>query len=222
MTGEAQDTTGTETWRDRAASLAAAFDNIGDNYDEAFPHKEGQIESVQRLASRLPQGARVLDLGCGTGLPTSRQLVDAGFQVVGTDISPTMVELARRNVPEAEFRVADIMDLSEEQAYDAVVAFFSLLVLPRKRIPEALKAIHRALVPGGWLCLSMVEADLDDVPIQFLGQQVRVSCYPRDELRTVVQDAGFSIEDETAFSYAPASTQAYPEVQLFLICNRVG
>ena len=49
-----------------------------------------------------------------------------------------------------------------------------------------------------------------------------MSCYPRDELRTVVQDAGFSIEDETAFSYAPASTQAYPEVQLFLICNRVG
>lgn len=199
-----------------------SVDNIGDDYDEAFPHKEGQIECVQRLSRRLPKGARVLDLGCGTGMPTSRQLVDAGFRVVGTDISPTMVELARRNVPEGEFHVADIVDLSEEEAYDAVVAFFSLLVLPRNRIPKALTAIHRALAPGGWFCLSMVEADLDDVPIQFLGQQVRVSCYPRDELRTVVENAGFSIEDETAFSYAPASSQAYPEVQLFFICNRVG
>lgn len=221
MTGEAQDSTRVEGWQDRAASLAAAFDNIGQDYDEAFPHKEGQIECVQRLAGRLPEGARVLDLGCGTGMPTSRQLVDAGFRVTGTDISPTMVELARRNVPEAEFAVADILDLSEERAYDAVVAFFSLLVLPRARIPEALAAIHRALVPGGLFCLSMVEADIDDVPIQFLGNQVRVSGYLRDELRAVVENAGFSVEDETAFSYAPASSQAYPEVQLFLTCRRV-
>ncbi|MEY9211349.1 methyltransferase domain-containing protein [Thermobifida halotolerans] len=208
------------TWDERAASLAAAFNNIGEHYDDAFPHKEGQVECVRGLLDRLPAGARVLDLGCGTGVPTSRQLAAAGYRVTGTDISPTMIDLARRNVPEADFAVADIMDLDADQRYDAVVAFFSLLVLPRARIPEALAAIHRALVPGGWFCLSMVEADIDDVPIHFLGNQVHVSGYLRDELRTVVESAGFTVEDENAFSYAPASSQAYPEVQLFLTCRR--
>src|SRR5690606_16098933 len=117
--------------------------------------------------------------------------------------------------------VADILDLSEERAYDAVIAFFSLLVLPRARIPEALAAIHRALVPGGLFSLSMVEADIDDVPIQFLGDQVRVSGDLRAELRAVVESAGSSVEDETALSYAPASSQASPEVQLFLTWRRV-
>lgn len=221
MTGETQDITSAEAWKERAASHAAAFDNIGQNYDEAFPHKEGQIETVQRLAAHLPKGAHVLDLGCGTGIPTSRQLVDAGFRVTGTDISPAMVDLARRNVPEGEFHVADIVDLKAEQEYDAVVAFFALLMLPRARIPEVLRSIHRALVPGGCFCLSMVEADIDDEPIPFLGNLVHVSGYLRDELRAVVEDAGFSVEHQNAFSYAPASSQAYPEVQLFLTCRRI-
>lgn len=56
---------------------AEAFDAIGKRYDEAFPHKEGQIAAVQRLLAELPAQARVLDVGCGTGLPTCGQLADS-------------------------------------------------------------------------------------------------------------------------------------------------
>lgn len=222
MGGNESDTTesGRAAWNERESNLAASFDRIGARYDEAFPHKEGQLEAARRLLDRLPPGARILDLGCGTGLPTARQLVDAGYRVTGTDISPTMLALARENVPEAEFRQVDIVDLDADQDYDAVVAFFSLLILPRARIPEALGLIRRALVPGGWLCLSMVEADLDDTPIPFLGHQIPVTGYFRDELRSLLEAAGFTIEDQTVLSYAPASTQAYPEVQLFFTCRR--
>lgn len=208
-------------WEEREAAQASAYDMIGERYDEAFPHKAGQIEFVDRLLHRLPPGARVLDLGCGTGLPTSRQLVDAGCRVTGTDISPVMLDLARRNVPEARIIQADMLDLDPEAArYDAVVAYFSLLHLPRARIPETLRLIHGALAPGGRLCLSMVEADVDDITIPFLGSPVRVTGYLRDDLRAVLTTAGFRVEDEEAFPYAPATTQAQPEIQLFLICER--
>ena len=56
---------------------AEAFDAIGDRYDEAFPHKEGQISAGAWLAGQLPAGSRILDLGCGTGLPTARQLTES-------------------------------------------------------------------------------------------------------------------------------------------------
>lgn len=210
--------------RDRTGQ-AEAFDAIGDRYDEAFPHKEGQIEAGGWLTASLPEGARVLDLGCGTGLPTARQLSDAGLRVTGIDLSAGMLDLARRNVPGAEFVRADIADLGDggplaAGSFAGVTAFFALLMLPRKEIPGALRAVHELLEPGGLLALSMVEADVDDMQIPFLGHTIRVSGYLRDELRHVVTDAGFEVVKEESYAYAPASSDVPPELQLFLYCRR--
>ncbi|MFE0132703.1 class I SAM-dependent methyltransferase [Streptomyces sp. NPDC059037] len=219
---------------------AEAFDAIGQHYDDAFPHKEGQLAAGRRIADALPPGARVLDVGCGTGLPTARQLTDAGHSVLGVDLSSGMLDLARKNVPApgAEFRRLDVAQLRAEGPdgvghFDGIVAFFALLMLPREEIPHALRLLHGLLRPDGLLTLSMVEADLDDAAIPFLGHTIRVSGYLRDELRQVVRDAGFDIIDEDTYSYAPASTDVspssrlrstrggpIPEHQLFLHCRR--
>lgn len=204
---------------------AEAFDAIGDRYDEAFPHKEGQIASAEWLAAAVPPGSRVLDLGCGTGMPTARQLADAGLQVVGVDLSAGMLARAAANVPEARLLQADIADLPAGEpllpgSFSGVAAFFSLLMLRRPEIPGTLRAVHSLLEPGGLLALSMVEADVDDVPIPFLGHTIRVSGYLRDELRQVVTDAGFEVIEEDAYAYAPATTDVPPELQVFLRCRR--
>src|SRR5688572_6969131 len=90
------DVTTNDDWTDRQQAQAAGFDAIGTRYDEVFPHKEGQTRTVEQLLERLRTGARVLDLGCGTGVPTARQLVDGGCQVTGVDISPVMLDQSRR------------------------------------------------------------------------------------------------------------------------------
>jgi SAM-dependent methyltransferase len=208
---------------DRQAAQAWAFDRIGERYDEAFPHKDGQLSAGRRLIDRLPPRSRILDLGCGTGTPTARQFADAGHSVVGIDISEEMLRLARRDVPEAEFLHRAIEDIDASLGdFAAVVAFFSLLMLPRMDIPLALKGIHDLLEPDGFLVLSMVEADLDDTPIQFLGSPVRVTGYMRDELVGLVTEAGFEVTELRHLTYAPASATLLPEVQLFLFCRRDG
>ncbi|WP_345014445.1 class I SAM-dependent methyltransferase [Streptomyces shaanxiensis] len=204
---------------------AEAFDAIGDRYDEAFPHKEGQVASAEWLIRSLPGEARVLDLGCGTGIPTALQLTAAGLRVVGVDLSDAMVALARKNVPSGVFHQADIADLRPGGSrdlgrFDAVTAFFSLLMLPRAEIPLALRTVHHLLPPGGLFALSMVEADVDDFSIPFIGSTIRVSGYLRDELREVVEAAGFEIVDESLYTYAPSSADVPPEVQIFLRCRR--
>ncbi|WP_058046036.1 class I SAM-dependent DNA methyltransferase [Streptomyces roseifaciens] len=201
---------------------AEAFDAIGHRYDEAFPHKEGQLGAGAWLAAALPPGSRVLDVGCGTGLPTALQLADAGHHVVGVDLSAGMLELARESVPKADFHLADLADLRDGRlgAFDGVTAFFSLLMLPRTEIPHALRMLHGLLRPGGLLALSMVEADVDDYAIPFLGNTIRVSGYLRDELRQVVREAGFEVAGENSLAYAPASTDVPPEIQLFLNLRR--
>ncbi|MDG4859511.1 class I SAM-dependent methyltransferase [Streptomyces sp. T-3] len=204
---------------------AEAFDAIGARYDDAFPHKEGQVRAGSWLAETLPPGSRVLDVGCGTGLPTARQLSDAGHRVVGIDLSARMLELARIHVPDGEFHRRDVASLRAEGPgglglFDGIACYFTLLMLPHKEIPYALRQLRALLRPGGLLSLSMVEADLDDAVIPFLGHTIRVSGYLRDELRLIVSAAGLEIAGEDSYAYAPASTDVPPEHQLFLNCRR--
>ncbi|MGW0760731.1 class I SAM-dependent DNA methyltransferase [Streptomyces sp. NPDC002814] len=213
------------TLRPDRTGQAEAFDAIGNRYDEAFPHKEGQVAAAAWLIGSLPAGSRVLDLGCGTGLPTARQLAEAGLDVVGVDLSDGMIALARKHVPTGEFHQADIADLRpggplDLGRFDGVAAFFSLLMLPRAEIPLALRTVRHLLRPGGLLALSMVEADVDDFSIPFIGRSIRVSGYLRDELREVVETASFEIGDESSYTYAPAAADIQPEVQIFLHCRR--
>ena len=210
-----------QAWAEREQAQARAYDAIGARYDEAFPHKDGQLAVVATMLERIGgSGARVLDVGAGTGLPTARQLVDAGCRVTGLDISSRMLEIARKNVPEAEFVYGDVVDVADEARYEAATAFFALLHLPRERIRTALRAIGDVLVPGGWFALGMVEADVDDVPIAFLDSRIRVTGYLRDDLRTVLTESGFTIEHEQVLSYAPETSSAQPEIQMFFLCRK--
>ncbi|MEU9780583.1 class I SAM-dependent methyltransferase [Streptomyces phaeochromogenes] len=214
-----------ESIRFDRSGQAEAFDAIGDRYDEAFPHKEGQLSAGEWLIDSLPAGSRVLDLGCGTGVPTTRQMTDAGFEVVGIDLSRRMVQLAREYVPGATFHQLDIADLRpggphDLGRFDAVAAFFSLLMLPRVEIPLALQTVRHLLVPGGLFVLSMVEADVDNYAIPFLGNTIRVSGYVLEDLHKVIEAGGFEIVKEDSYTYAPAVADVPPEEQVFLCCRR--
>ncbi|WP_327394725.1 class I SAM-dependent DNA methyltransferase [Streptomyces phaeochromogenes] len=214
-----------ESIRFDRSGQAEAFDAIGDRYDEAFPHKEGQLSAGEWLIDSLPAGSRVLDLGCGTGVPTTRQMTDAGFEVMGIDLSRRMVELAGQYVPGATFHQLDIADLRpggphDLGRFDAVAAFFSLLMLPRVEIPLALQTVRHLLVPGGLFVLSMVEADVDNYAIPFLGNTIRVSGYVLEDLHKVIEAGGFEIVKEDSYTYAPAVADVPPEEQVFLCCRR--
>jgi hypothetical protein len=112
------------------------------------------------------------------------------------------------------------MDLTPQTGeFEAVVAFFSLLMLPRAEIPAALARFREVLVPGGWLLVGMVEADADDLPIPFLGAQVLVSGYSRQALKDVLAAAGFTVRQGNALSYAPAAPGLPPETQLTFRCQ---
>lgn len=218
---------GYESLRLDRKGQAEAFDAIGEQYDKAFPHKEGQLTAGEWLIRSLPARSRVLDLGCGTGVPTARQMAGAGFEVVGIDLSGGMVKLARERVPDATFHQLDVADLRpggpwDLGRFDAVVAFFSLLMLPRAEIPFALQTIRHVLVPGGLFALSMVEADVDDFSIPFLGNTVRVSGYLHEDLHKVIETAGFEIVEESSYTYAPSAADVPPEEQLFLCCRLRG
>ena len=129
--------------------MSRAFDVIGARYSEAFADKPGQVEAVRWLIDHVRGERLVLDVGCGSGLPSARQLSDAGCEVVGVDTSPVMLELARKNVPGGIFVEREMHDLAglhpRQGRFDGAVAFFSLLMLDRSGVGKALDAIRSVL-----------------------------------------------------------------------------
>ncbi len=200
------------------------LERLGKVHERAFPRKEGQLAAGEWLVERLKPGARVLDVGCGTGVPTARQLADASFDVTGIDISADALEAARGEVPGARFLQHDILDMPNVHpargGFDAIVAFFSLLMLPRAEIPTVLRRLHDMLKPGAYFLLSVIDTDLHGVPIQMLDCPLRATGYPGAELRALVGEAGFEVLDLRHLSYAAATPKAPPEVQLFVYCRR--
>jgi SAM-dependent methyltransferase len=117
-------------------------------------HADFALESAPGILEILAQnGIRdglVVDLGCGSGL-WARELIDAGYRVLGIDISEAMIEISRERVPEAEFRVGSLFeaDIPPCAAVTAVGEVLNYLFDPEKELPELFRRVYDALAPGG-------------------------------------------------------------------------
>lgn len=127
---------------------------------------------VAELAGLLEPGARVVDLGCGAGIPATRELAARGLQVLGVDFSAVQLGRARRLVPAARFARADMAGLELRPASaDAVVAFYSLIHLPLPDQRALFPRIRGWLRPGGYL-LAIVGAGRWAGTEPFLGAEM--------------------------------------------------
>jgi cyclopropane fatty-acyl-phospholipid synthase-like methyltransferase len=107
---------------------------------------------VAELAGLLRPGARVLDLGCGAGVPATMELTGHGLQVVGVDFSAVQLRRARHLVPAAGLVQADMTALQLAPAsLDAVVSFYALIHLPLADQQELFPRIRSWLRPAGYL-----------------------------------------------------------------------
>jgi cyclopropane fatty-acyl-phospholipid synthase-like methyltransferase len=120
---------------------------------------EGYIENVLRYVDRvlegLPAGAKVLDLGCGTGEPVAKYVVERGFRVTGIDESAEMLKFARETVPEAELIHADMVKVELVDTFDAGVALDSMFHVERKHHAAIYRKLATSLRDDARLLLSV-------------------------------------------------------------------
>jgi cyclopropane fatty-acyl-phospholipid synthase-like methyltransferase len=179
----------------RTELVGRGYDVIGERFAEwrdriiGDPRREWEEE----LVSRLRDGARVLELGCGAGVPDTQRLA-ARFQVTGVDISAQQIRRARAAVPEADFVRADFTELElDPESFDAVVSFYAFNHVPRELLAPTLSRIHRWLVPSGLLMTALGTSDTEAWSGDWLGAPTFFSSFPPDTNTRLVQEAGFDI-----------------------------
>ena len=139
----------------RPDGLRATYDRIAADWARDHQGDTWWRDCTAKFASLLPDHARVLDAGCGSG-QKARFFQDHGFHVVGIDFSEKLLEIARQTATASDFRLLDLRDirtLSEE--FEGVFAQASLLHIPKTETVSVIEGMVSRLVPRGLLYIAV-------------------------------------------------------------------
>ncbi|MCS7479255.1 class I SAM-dependent methyltransferase [Umezawaea endophytica] len=193
----------TETW---LSDTRTSYDTVAADYADLLrgamedePHLRAALAVFAELV-RTAGGGPVGDIGCGPGRLTA-DLRDLGLDAFGVDLSPAMIDVARRDHPDLRFEVGSMTDLDlADASAGGLFAWFSLIHVPDHEVPGVLAHFHRALRPG---CPLLVAFHVGDETVLkttgYGGHPMNVRIHRRlpATVSTWLRDAGFTVDAET-------------------------
>jgi ubiquinone/menaquinone biosynthesis C-methylase UbiE len=182
-------------------SIRDSYDRLADEYalriSGELQHKPLDRELLNRFAAEIAEREEVCDMGCGPG-HVARYLRDLGTSVFGLDLSPKMLEEARRLNPDISFQVGNMMDLSlEDRTLAGIAAFYAIVNIPKECLPLVFREMERVLQPGGLLLLAFHCGDQVLRENELWGRSIAMDffLFQPSEIRRFVEAAGLDIED---------------------------
>lgn len=163
-----------------------AYETHTDHFVEKFLGTVLADRFGGRFRDALP-GPRVLDAGCGPG-PDAAALASDGLDVLGLDLSPSFLRVARERVPDAGFVRGDMRHLPfRDDRFDGIWCCAALLHVPRAAAPGTLAEFARVLAPAGAVFLTVLYGEGGE----YNPEGRYFEQYRPDELRELLADAGF-------------------------------
>jgi SAM-dependent methyltransferase len=192
--------------RDPKEIVARGYDAIALRYAEwAGRVTSPALTWFRDFDARLPDGANVLELGCGRGVPVTRELARR-HRVTGVDISAVQIELARHHVPEASFVHADAVELDiAPGSLDAVVALYFFGHLPPHEQPELLRRLAGWLRDGGLLLATFGAGERgEEVDEDWLGAPMYFASLGGDSYLPLLRKSGLEVvREEVVVQHEP-------------------
>lgn len=199
-------------------SIRASYDRVAADYAGQFfdelSRKPFDRDLLESYADLVRKRGLVCDLGCGPG-QIARHLKDRGVSVCGLDLSGELLAQARRLNPDIPLAQGDMLALPlADHALAGIVAFYSIIHLHRKRVPDALRELYRVLAPGGWLLLAFHGGEGETRADQWFGKPVSLEAtfFTGDEMRGYLARAGFAspqIQTRDTYPFESAGQRVY-------------
>lgn len=177
----------------RKEIVKAGYNAIARKYTALRSEDTEDIRLLEELVERLPRGAKVLDAGCGSGVPVTRYL-EQFFDVTGVDFAEEQIRRARRLVPEATFLCGDVTDLAfADETFDAICSYYAIIHIPRGEHRGLLQNFYRMLRPQGLALLLMGTTDSPEDIADYHGVQMFWSHYDAETNRRMLEECGFAV-----------------------------
>ena len=216
------------------------YNEMGQKYEDAFGHDTGLHNIVTQFLTLLPQTASVLDCGCGTGKPVAHMIAESGRQVFGIDLSQTMVELSRKQVPAGIFERCNMLEYAPPPStarFGGVVAMLSLFALSRPELESMAQKFFRWIRPGGFLLLGTFGAEdcentspelydkdglcAGGIEFTFMNQKVTMTLFTKLGWNRLLEGVGFEIvHAETNRFVPPPDAGSDDETHYFVIARK--
>jgi len=202
--------------------LVKSYNIIARAYAERYGHeldfKPFDRDLLLRFARSVP-APTVCDLGCGSG-HIGAHLQSLGLQVIGVDLSPGMVDEARRRYPQVHYEVGDMLDLRlEEDSLGGIVALYSIIHLQREKLVDAFRGMARVIKPGGLLLVAFHRGQGELHEDDELGFPVSFDCtlFEPDEVAQAMKNAGLEIIETTV---RRAYREEYPTCRVYILAEK--
>jgi len=183
-----------EYQRDQALDVVrAGYNRLGERYTEERKRFDNWQE-VEAFTASLSANSKVLDAGSGTGVPIARYLVQNGLEVIGIDLSKTMVSTARKNVPTATFQLMNMAEIDfPPESFDGLISCYAIIHNLRERHAGIFQSFYTTLKPGGVMLVSVASWEWEEFA-SYLGEDMFWSHYDPRKTESLITDAGFDIE----------------------------
>ena len=182
-------------------SIRESYDRLADEYARRLfhelEHKPFDRRLLDRFAAEIAGRGECCDMGCGPG-HVARYLRGAGTAVFGLDLSPGMIDEARRLNPDIPFRVGDMcaLDLADG-ALAGIVAFYAIVNLAPDSLPAVFREMARVLQPGGLLLLAFHTGRGTLRETELWGRAISMDFFLFEPaaIRRDLAGAGFAVEE---------------------------
>ena len=184
-------------------NVQTSYDKVSAEYAKQFidelDHKPLDRQLLKRFAQSVQYSTDpICDIGCGPG-ETTRYLRDHGVEnIFGMDLSPGMVAQAQQFNPDIEFRQGDMASLdAADDSWAGIVAFYSIIHIPREDVVSVLREFKRVLKPGGVLFFTFHIGQNTIFVDHWWDKEVAISFFffETDEMKGYLESVGFEIED---------------------------
>ena len=161
-------------------------------WDEVRGGELKEREWFDRFTALVPPGSSILDLGCGSGGPIARHLVQSGYWVTGVDSSPSLIAMCRERMPDEEWLVADMRTLDLGRRFHGILAWYSFFHLhfddQRAMFPHF--AAHAA--PGAVVMFTSGPQHGEAIG-EWQGEPLYHASLSPEEYRTLLEGNGFEV-----------------------------
>lgn len=170
------------------------YDIIAEDYRKEFGNDMSDQEYIDKFLKEVKTGS-ILDVGCGVGNLT-KYIKDNGFEVLGIDLSSSMIKIAKERFPDIEFKIMDMAKIKlPKNSFDGLFVAYSLFHLPPNKIEKTIKGFVELLKPQGKIMIILQEGQgevIIDEPFK-PSEKMYINYFTKESILKLLENFNFKI-----------------------------